>query len=187
MRRFSSVPLLAAALLFSAPAARAQRFSAGSNLVDWLSFGTLNADASVAVSQHYSLHIGAELNPWTFRAGSQEKQMQMRQNSYWGGLRWWPWHIYSGWWIGADLRYTLYNAGGIVSRRTEEGEAWGAGAYGGYAVMLNEYLNLDLGIGLWGGYKTYRQYACPVCGPLLEAGDKAFLLPDARIALQFIF
>ena len=60
----------------------AQRYSVGTNAVDWLSLGTLNAEASVAVSQHYSVHVGAELNPWTFRAGDQQKQLQMRQNSY---------------------------------------------------------------------------------------------------------
>ena len=133
----------------------AQRYSVGTNAVDWLSLGTLNAEASVAVSQHYSVHVGAELNPWTFRAGDQQKQLQMRQNSYWGGLRWWPWHVYSGWWAGADLRYTVYNGGGIIKRETEEGDAYGAGLYGGYSIMITDLWNLDLGIGVWGGWKEY--------------------------------
>lgn len=167
--------------------AQAQRFSVGTNAVDWLTLGTLNAEASIAVSQHYSIHVGAELNPWTFQAGNPDKQLQVRQNSYWAGLRWWPWHIYSGWWLGGDIRYTVYNAGGILKRETEEGDAWGAGAYGGYSIMLNEFLNLDLGAGLWGGYKKYKRFSCPVCGPMIDQGSGAFVLPDARIALQFIF
>lgn len=185
--RFHFVFFLVATLLLGTPAARAQRFSAGTDAVDWLCFGTLNAEVSAAVSQHCSLHAGAALNPWTFRAGDPEKQFQFRQNSYWGGARWWPWHVYSGWWFGGDLRYTVYNVGGITKRLTEEGDAWGAGAYGGYSVMLNEHLNLDLGAGFRGGYKKYRQYGCPVCGPIVDEGEKAFFLPDARIALLFIF
>jgi len=165
----------------------AQRWSAGTNLADWLSLGTLNAEGSVAVARKVSIHVGAELNPWTFNAGDQQTQAQLRQMSYWAGARWWPWHIYSGWWAGADLRYTVYNEGGILKRETEEGNAYGGGIYGGYAIMLNDRWNLDLGAGLWGGYKQYTRYACPVCGVTLESGGKPFVKPDARIVLQLIF
>lgn len=176
-----------AILAFSSGELFAQRFSVGTNGVDWLTLGTANLEASIAVSQHYSIHVGAELNPWTFRKGDQEKQFQLRQMSYWGGARWWPWHVYSGWWAGADLRYSVYNLGGVIKRDTEEGDAFGVGAYGGYSIMLNEWLNLDLGFGFWGGYKKYTSYACPVCGVRTDKGNKAFILPDARVAIQFIF
>ena len=105
----------------------------------------------------------------------------------WAGARWWPWHVYSGWWVGADARYTLYNVGGILKRSTEEGDAAGAGLYGGYSIMLSEWWNLDLGVGLWGGWKRYTRYACPLCGVITEQGEKGFILPDARVAVQFIF
>jgi len=174
-------------LLLIAVTASAQRFAVGTNFVDWMSLGTINGEASVAISQHISFHVGAELNPWTFRAGDQQKQFELRQNSYWGGVRWWPWHVYSGWWAGADFRYSVYNLGGIIKRDTEEGDAYGMGAYGGYSIMLNELWNLDLGFGLWGGYKKYTAYSCPLCGVVTEKGEKAFFMPDARIAIQLIF
>ena len=167
--------------------ARAQRYTVGTNAVDWFCLGTLNAEASAAVGRELSIHVGAELNPWTFRAGDPEQQLQMRQNSYWAGLRWWPWHVYSGWWMGADLRYTVYNGGGIIQRESEEGDAYGMGVWGGYSVMINSLWNLDLGVGSWGGWKKYVRYACPVCGVTTERGQKAFWLPDARIAIQFVF
>lgn len=180
--------LLLSLCLAALPAgAFAQRFSVGTNAVDWMTLGTINAEASVAVAQHFSLHVGAEINPWTFRAGEQDRQFQLRQNSYWGGMRWWPWHVYSGWWAGADARYTLYNVGGILKRSTEEGDAAGAGLYGGYSIMLSEWWNLDLGVGLWGGWKRYTRYACPLCGVITEQGEKGFILPDARVAVHFIF
>lgn len=173
-------------LLFSGQAS-AQRFTVGTNAVDWLTFGTINAEASVAVAQHFSIHVGTELNPWTWNAGSQEKQLQVRQNSYWAGARWWPWHVYSGWWGGADFRYTVYNGGGVIKRDTQEGDAYGMGIYGGYSIMLSEYWNLDLGFGFWGGWTDYVSYACPLCGVRTDQGTKAFIVPDARIAIQFIF
>ena len=184
MKRRILLALLAGLLGWNASA---QRFSVGTNAVDWFTFGTMNLEASVAVSQKVSLHVGTELNPWTFRAGDPQRQLQVRQNSYWGGARWWPWHVYSGWWAGADFRYSVYNGGGIIKRETQEGDALGMGLYGGYSIMLNDLWNLDLGIGAWGGWTRYTIYACPLCGVTVEEGEKFFWVPDARIAIQFIF
>ncbi|MBO6096715.1 MAG: DUF3575 domain-containing protein, partial [Bacteroidales bacterium] len=39
--------------------AAAQRFSVGTNAVDWLSLGTMNMEASAAVSRSVSFHLGA--------------------------------------------------------------------------------------------------------------------------------
>lgn len=179
--------LMAALLAVNTLPLAAQRFTAGTDGVAWLALGTLNADASVAVSQHVSLHAGAALNPWTWRKGNPDKQLQMRQFQVWGGGRWWPWHVYSGWWAGMDARYMVYNTGGIIKRETEEGDAYGARLWGGYSVMLSEHWNLDLGLGVWGGWKQYTLYACPLCGVLEEQGAKVFVLPDARVAVQLIF
>lgn len=179
--------LLAAVLSIMALSAHAQRFTVGTNGIEWLALGTINADASVAVSKNFSLHVGAALNPWTYFKDTPEKQFQVRKLTAWGGFRWWPWHVYSGWWTAFDVRYMVYNAGGIVKRDTEEGDAYGAGLSGGYSVMLSEHWNLDLGIGAWGGWKKYIRYSCPSCGVMLEQGAKVFIIPDARVAIQLIF
>ena len=179
--------LLLLVLLLLPLSAEGQRYSVGTNAVDWMTLGTLNAEASVAVARYVSLHVGAELNPWTFHASDPDRQMQLRQNSYWAGARWWPWHVYSGWWTGADFRYTVYNGGGIRQRDTEEGDAFGLGLWGGYAVMLSDRWNLDLGAGFWCGWTHYKTYSCPQCGHKTDEGEKSFILPDARIAFQWIF
>lgn len=164
-----------------------QRFHVGTNAVDMASLGTLNLEAGAALAQNWSLHAGAELNPWTYRKGDPQQQFQNRQLSFWGGLRWWPWHVYSGWWAGVDGRYSVYNLGGVIRRDTEEGKAYGGGLYGGYSIMLSQWLNLDLGVGVLGGWKQYTSYACPVCGVITDEGAKVFFVPDARVAIQFIF
>lgn len=181
------IVIIVAFLALSIPLS-AQRFAIGTNFVDWASLGTINAEGAVAVSKHITIHIGAELNPWTWGAGNQSTQFQARQNSYWAGARWWPWHVYSGWWAGLDGRYSVYNIGGLFKKpETEEGDAYGVGIYGGYSIMLNAYWNLDLGIGGWGGWTNYKRYSCPLCGVRTDEGTKGFFIPDARIALQFIF
>lgn len=181
--------MLAILLALSPLPAAAQRFSLGVDGARVLTLGTMNADASVAVSQNLSVHAGAALNPWTLWQGDADRQAQLRQFSCWGGLRWWPWHVYSGWWAGTGGAYLLYNAGGLSkeSRETEEGDAIGGRLLGGYSMMLSENWNLDFGVGILGGWKKFVRYSCPSCGSVLEQGERAFLLPDARIAIQLIF
>ncbi len=174
------------ALVISWPAA-AQRYSVGTDGIGWASLGTVNADASIAVGRHASLHAGAALNPWTYLRQEAERQMQARQLNVWGGARWWPWHVYSGWWAGLDFQYRVYNVGGIWRRETEEADTYGGRLWGGYSMMLSEHWNLDIGVGAWGGWKQYTVYSCPTCGIMLEQGSKVFVLPDARLAIQLIF
>ncbi len=179
--------LLISALMLCSLEALSQRFSVGSNVADLLSLGTMEMEASASVLRHVTVHAGTELNPWIYRSSEPSRQLQQKQFSVWAGARWWPWHVYSGWWAGADARYSVYNGGGVIRRQTEEGDAWGAGLYGGYGVMLDENWNLDLGAGVWGGWKEYVVYSCPRCGVTVDKGGKTFILPDVRIAIQWIF
>ena len=179
---------LAMIMLLFCGKADAQRFSVSANLVDYAALGTLNAEVSYSLSRRWSLAAGARYNPFTFRKGDPEKQFQYKQQSYSVGMRVWPWHIWSGWWFAGKLRYQEYNTGGIISSVTEEGDRFGAGLYCGYTHMLTSHLNLEFGVGLWGGMAAYRKYECPACGPLVDEGNKPFLRPDdIVISLVYVF
>ena len=103
-------------------------------------------------------------------------------------MRWWPWNVYSGWWLGAKGQFREYNWGGFGSRETEEGYAYGAGLSFGYTWMLHEHINLELGAGAWGGYKTYTVYSCPLCGRKVDEGSRWFVMPnEAILSLVFVF
>ena len=166
----------------------ARRFSVSTNLLDYANLGTLNIDASFAASKHWSLTTGARYNPFTFNEGDPDKQFQYRQQSYSLGARWWLWHTWSGWWFAGKTRYQEYNAGGIGSRETEEGDRIGAGLYAGYTHMLSPHLNLEFGFGLWGGMSWYNRYSCPTCGLTLETGQEYFVRPDDfMISIVYVF
>ena len=166
----------------------AQNWSVSTNLADYVMLGTLNADVSVGCSRHITAVASARVNPWTVHKGDPGKQMQNRHQTYAVGMRYWPWHIYSGWWISGMAQYQEYNRGGIISQDTEEGDAFGISAGAGYSLMLHENLNIDFGLGLWTGQKTYVSYACPSCGRITGKGSKWFVLPnEIRVALQYIF
>ena len=164
------------------------RFAMSTNLLDYVRLGTLNVDASCAVSRHWSVLAGARYNPFTFNEGIPQRQFQYRQRSYSAGARWWMWHTWSGWWLAGKLRYQEYNVGGIVSERTEEGDRAGMGLYAGYTHMLTPHLNLEFGLGMWGGMSWYTTYSCPACGITVDGGRKWFARPDDVMAsLVYVF
>ena len=175
-------------LLSLASEASAQDWSVATNLLDYVNLGSINAEASVATGRHISINASARVNPWTFQKGDPAKQMQNRHQTYAGGVRYWPWHIYSGWWISGMIQYQEYNRGGIISQKTEEGDAYGMSAGAGYSLMLHEHLNLDFGFSFWSGQKTYITYACPSCGRIIDKGSKWFIMPnEIKVSIAYIF
>lgn len=164
----------------------AQELAVSTNVMDYADWGTLNVEASYGISRHWSVSAGMKYNPFSFDEGEDLKQS--KQRSYSAGARFWPWHIYSGWWLSGALRFQEYNRGGIVSRETSEGDRYGGALGGGYTYMITKHFNLDMGIGLWAGYDIYRTYACQTCGREVENGGKYFIMPgDIRLALTYIF
>ncbi|MCQ2115430.1 MAG: DUF3575 domain-containing protein [Bacteroidales bacterium] len=164
----------------------AQQWAVTTNLAALADLGTLNVEAAYSPAQHWTLDAGVKYNPFTYGRG--EGQFQQRHQTWWAGARWWPWHSYAGWWLSGKVQYQEYNFGGIFSDRTEEGDKAGFGVTAGYTYMLTSHLNMEFGLGLWGGYKWYAVYACPKCGMKLDSGSKPFVLPnDLMIAISYVF
>lgn len=166
----------------------AQKFGLSADLLGYAFFGTLNAEASVSVSQKWSLTASARYNPFTFGKDRPGGQFQFRQQSYALGARMWPWHTGSGWWFAGKVRYQEYNMGGLFLKDTREGDRFGMGLYTGYTHMLGAHFNLEFGIGFWTGVDVYRKYSCPECGALTASGKAGFILPDdAMISIAYVF
>ena len=177
--------VLALLLAFGA-SAFAQRWAMETNVVDYVNFGTLNLEGSVAVAQHWSATAVAKLNPFHYQKDGEP--LNARQQLYGAGVRYWPWHVYSGWWAGARLQYQEYNRGGIRDKLTDEGDRFGLGLSGGFSYRLSPHLNLDVGAGFWSGWDTYTTYDCPVCGLVKDKGERVFFLPnDLLLALVYVF
>lgn len=182
MKTFWMTLLLAAVCLEGA----AQDWSLSTNAADYADFGTLNAEMGYGFSRHWNASAGVRYNPFTFRSGG--GPMQNRQRTFSAGLRYWPWHIYSGWWLAGKAQYQEYNRGGIRSQETREGERIGGGLSAGYTYMLAPWLNLEVGLGLWAGQDRYTVYSCPVCGLTEDSGRGFFVLPnEVLLALSVIF
>lgn len=165
-----------------------QRFSVSTNILGYLNFGTLNADFSYAVRQHWSVRAALRYNPWTFNEGMPGKQFQVRQQCYSLGAEYWLWHTYSGWWMSGKIQYQEYNVGGLMEPLTEEGDRYGFGVSAGYTYMLHPKVNLEFSVGLWGGWRNYVSYSCPGCGISVGSGIRPFVLPDdIAVSVCYVF
>ena len=182
---------------FSLRSAKAQQVSLSTNAVEWLNLGTINGEFGVSVSRHFSIHVGARYNPWTFRKGNPgdrfddpygdaEKQFQNRKQAYNISVRWWPWYIYSGWWWYVRGQYMEYNRGGVFNHMSEEGDNLGGGIGVGYTLMLHKHWNVEFGGGIWAGQSKYTTYRCTNCGTVQDQGKKFFVLPD-DVFVSFIY
>lgn len=177
--------IIAALILTTAPALKAQRVSIGTNIADYANFATFNLEIGYALEQHWSVFVKGSYNPFTFNYGT-PKQIQHRLFSIEGGGRYWFWHANSGWFAGMKLQYSIYNYGGLVSRRTEEGMGYGTGLFAGYAIMLTPNLNLELGAGMVAGIRDYRKYKCQKCGEIISQGFGGYIFPD-NLIIQLVY
>ena len=66
MKRTLTLLTLLLAFAFSASA---QKWSVSTNIMDYVSLGTINAEGSVATGRHLTVNASARVNPWTFFKG----------------------------------------------------------------------------------------------------------------------
>lgn len=164
----------------------AQKWSIATNLLDYLNFLTINAEAGVTLERHWSLTAEARYNPFNFKAC--REPVHNKKLTLSAGTRYWPFFVYSGFYYGGKIQWMQFNTGGLFSPRTREGNAVGIGFNFGYSLMLTEHLNIEFGIGLWFGGMNYTEYSSPVCGRKIESGRKAFIAPDDfQINLLYYF
>lgn len=180
--------LASALFLIHVHDAHGQKGSVSTDLVGYLNFVTMNVEASYPIARHWSVNAAVRYNPFTFDLGEGKEDARNRQQTYAAGMRWWPWNVFSGWWLAGKIQYQEYNVGGIVSDKTSEGDRYGAGISAGYAYMIGKHFNMEFGAGLWSGLDRYSKYSCPVCGTTESSGRKIFILPtDIIIAFSYVF
>ena len=183
---------LAAALLLMciSHVAGAQNWAVSTNALSWINIGTINAEASLGVSQHVSLNAGFTANPWQMNT---QTYVNLKNRQYGGyvGMKYWPWHVYSEWWVGVKAQYKNFEQVGLLSPNLTQGDAVGAGLSAGYTFMISNHFNIDVGMGLWGGrLLRYREFEGNVAveSKLVDVGPRNFTyLDNVIVALVYIF
>ncbi len=200
MKRILAVLFCASALSFLPfHTVRAQNVSFETNLVDWASVCTINADVGVSVSRHFSLHLGGRYNNLRLRPVSDvipepgdhsSMEIRNRQKVGYFGIRYWPWYVYSGWWIQAKAQHIDFSNTGFGRPALKEGRGGnGGGLSAGYTLMLGKHLNLDLGAGFWAGhFKDLTVYDCPRKEWIRRTGPANVIYPDSiTVGIMYTF
>lgn len=159
-----------------------QNMHVAANLLDYLNLGTINGEFGLSPAPNWTFYIRGRYNPFTFRF---RHQVQNRVAAAATGVRYWFWYTNSGWFLDANLGIARYNTGGIIDRYAYEGDAAGLGLGVGYAIMIGRRWNLNVGLGLQGGYTSYTKYGCPACGKVLGTRERGYIVP-ANIMVQFL-
>ena len=179
--------IIAAALFWGLmQSAFGQGFSVSSNILELLNMGCMGIEAGIPAGRHLSVNASVRYNPWTVEFG--EGAAFDKKRGFSAGARYWPWHINSGWWLGAGGSLEEYSRSPLKATLTEEGQAFGATLSAGYSWMLHPHFNIDFGAGAWGGIARYTSYECSLCGSVVARGRKRFLRPsDLRVSLVYVF
>ena len=170
-------------------AGSAQIWTVQTNVLDWAALGTVNAEAGVSLSQHFSLVAGGRYNPWEFRDDTYDIFVRNQQQAVYLGFRYWPWYVNSGFWIAAKAQYMpSFSNTGIWRAALKEGKNGIGGALAaGYTFMLSKHFNLEAGIGGWAGvFQEYGFYSSPQKTYVREEGRKSFIYPD-QISLSLVY
>lgn len=192
-RRILTLILILAAIFSSfqmvAQEKRKTSFALSTDVVDWANFGTINMEAGFSVHQHFSVQAGAKYNPWTFKTHKLGLPLYNKQTTAYAGFRYWPWYVFSGWWVGAQMQYKGYSETGIWRHALDTGKAFGGGLSFGYTLMLTENLNLEFGAGVWAGRRfDHTLYCCPECMKVRESGPGNFVaLNDVSLSIMYVF
>lgn len=165
--------------------AGAQKRSVAVNAADCIDFLTINGEISCSISRNLSAHIRGRYSPFILNENS-KNQKQNKKLEIAAGLRYWLWNVYSGWFFMCYPDYVKYNTGGIFGKKTYEGESYGALLGGGYAFMLSDKFNLEIGAESRVGYREYVIYELPKCGRL-SSREKGLFAAPGSLLVQFTF
>ena len=158
---------------------RAQFYSVQTNFAK-LAVGSFNAEASITVNLHWSVQVGMEYNPWTFRNNHKIKNL-----TFTPAVRYWFPQSYIGPFVRSYLSGSRYNF--TWNGHRYDGSGLGGGATYGYAFLLGRRWNLELegGAGmLWG---RHMKYDCQRCGARYGKETRAFLIPQVAVNLVYLF
>lgn len=166
-----------------------RRWAISTNVFGYLDLGTINVEAQYALSRHFSLDIQGKYNPFTFETKSSDKAVMDKKLVASAGVKYWPWYVYSGLWMKGALQTESSAFGGIFKKHSpEKANSYGLALAGGYSLALNPWLNLDFGLGVYGGYKTYRRYENTKMDTVKYRSSEGFItLGEASVSLMFVF
>lgn len=185
------IGICAAALLFlGATGLSAQRVAVKTNLPYWATT-TPNLAVETRLNSKWTFDFSVGYNPFSFRGNKKVKHIALQPEG-----RYWLCSAFSGHFIGANLLYSHYNAGGVkfpfglfpeLKDHRFQGDLGAAGFVYGYSWMLpNKRWNIEAVVGLGVAYTHYDKYDCVVCGTHY-GGEGKWLFMPTKLAVSVVY
>lgn len=181
--------LVSAALAVST--AQAQDWRIKTNLAYWAT-ATPNIAAEARLSDRWSADLSLGWNPFTFNDNRKLKHIAIEPE-----IRYWLGCPFKKHFIGANLLYSHYNAGGVhipfgifseLKDHRFQGDLGAVGIVYGYNWTLpNNHWSIETAIGLGYGITRYTKYRCyGKCASALEKKTKGLLMPT-KVAISLVY
>ena len=174
-----------------------QGISVRNNLL-WDASGTANIGLEIPISEHWTIGANGAIKTWprffVWDAGTVEDPSQWKYFSVVPEVRYYPGQVYNGWFLGADLLYTHFNAGKItlplgigkdLRNHRQQGDFYGAGLFAGHSWWLSDHFRIEAEAGLGAGYRNATRYECAHCGAELNKSDGLQLVPKLGINIAW--
>ncbi len=168
----------------------AQNIAVKTNALYWAT-ATFNVSAETRLSSKLTLDVSAGYNPFTFSDNKKLKHFAVQPE-----VRYWLCAPFSGHFVGANLLYSHYNAGGVklpfgifpdLEKYRFQGDLGAVGFVYGYSWMLpGKRWSIEGVVGLGYGITRYDKYACAVCGSKLGEDTKGVFMPT-KLAVSVIY
>lgn len=167
---------------------RSRYWALSTNLLGYADLLTLNFELQYAFGRHWSLDMAGKFNGLTLKKDT-EGQLMDRKSVASVGAKYWPWYVFSGWWVSGFMRTESFSRSNLTKTMGfRSGDSYGAGISAGYALILTKWFNLDFGVGAWGGYRTTSTYEFPDLEHSTGRTSKGFIdVADITVSAMFVF
>lgn len=151
---------------------------------------SFNIGIEMRTSDHLTLDISANYNPFTFVKNEKFKHVLVQPE-----LRYWVNEAFNRHFIGAHLLYTSYNVGNdylalrffpSLKKNRFQGQGFGAGVSYGYQWILSPDFNFELSLGVGYIYFGYSKFEKKVNGAKISSGRTHYIGPT-RLGFSLIY
>lgn len=161
----------------------AQTMRLKTNLLYWTT-ATPNVSVEARLSDKWSADLSVGYNPFTFKDNKKWKHVAVQPEF----RRWLKKTPYEGHFVGFNLLYSHFNAGGIklplgifpdLHKHRQQGDLGAVGVLYGYDWPLKScYWNIETVVGVGYGVAHYTKYSCPEhCATKISKNTRSFFMP----------
>lgn len=197
MKRIVCVLSLTLALLASGigvPKSHAQDFALKTNLL-YDATATINLGAEIGLAPRWTLNIPVNYNAWSFPGYDHIYKHTYVQPE----VRYWFCDRMAGHFVGLHLHGGVYNVGlfpnnikifwndfAPLTQYRYQGHFAGAGVTYGYALPLNEFLNLEFELGVGYAYTKFDKFECAECGRQVASDRPLHYVGPTKLGINFV-